>query len=291
MDSLSSTINKNLTIGLWNCNSIKTHKEEIIELINRNQTHIFCINETKLKPSISIEFRGHDIIRKDRNARGGGVATILHSSIEHEIVNSLDHFGLELVAVKVKLNNKIVHIINIYIPPRKKADDIFLDEEFFLEVDRLKPYIICGDLNSKSTTWGCQEDNVNGKILSELVSNASASTMNNKDTTHRFNAGIKGEYSESIIDMFIISGDLLDKTVSFRVNKRHNYFGHFSITASFDIPATRIANKPTSTGQRLPTGKYLKQQPRRKSTSTSTPTALQKKDRGLCLITMSHYAK
>jgi len=151
--------------------------------------------------------------------------------------------------------------------------------------------IICGDLNSKSTTWGCQEDNVNGKILSELVSNASASTMNNKDTTHRFNAGIKGEYSESIIDMFIISGDLLDKTVSFRVNKRHNYFGHFSITASFDIPATRIANKPTSTGQRLPTGKYLKQQPRRKSTSTSTPTALQKKDRGLCLITMSHYAK
>ncbi len=34
-----------------------------------------------------------------------------------------------------------------------------------------------------------------------------------------------------------------DKTVSFRVNNRHNYFGHFPITASFDFPAGRVINK------------------------------------------------
>jgi len=243
MDRHNISNNKNLTIGLWNCNSMKSHKDEIIDLINRNQTHIFCINETKLKHSINIDFNNHDIIRKDRNTNGGGVATILHTSIEHERVNTLDHFGLELIAAKIKLNNKYVHIINIYIPPRKSSDDKFLDEEFFQEVDKLKPYIICGDLNSKSSAWGCKEDNTNGVILSELVSNSSASVMNNNQATHRFNTAINGEYSESIIDMFIISGDLLDKTVSFRVNKNHNYFGHFPITASFDIPAGRIANK------------------------------------------------
>ncbi len=234
--------NKNLTIGLWNCNSLKTHKEEIIHLINRSKTHIFCINETKLKPSINIDFENYDIIRKDRNANGGGVATLLHSSMEHERISSLDRFGLELIAVKVRINSKTVHIINIYIPPRKKADDTFLDENFFQEVDKLKPYIICGDLNSKSTAWGCKEDNINGAILSELISNASACVMNNKETTHRFSTETNGEYSESIIDMFIISGDLLDKTVSFRVNNRHNYFGHFPITASFDFPAGRVIN-------------------------------------------------
>lgn len=229
--------NKNLTIALWNRNSLKAHKEEIVELINRNKTHIFCINETKLKPNINTDFVNHEILRKDRNAKGGGVATILHSSIEHERISSLDHFELELIAVKIYL------IINIYIPPRKKSDDRFLDEEFFQEVEKLKPYIICGDLNSKSTTWGCKEDNINGAILSELLSNTSACVMNNKEITHRFNAEINGEYSESIIDIFIISGDLLDRTVSIRVNSKHNYFGHFPITASFDIPASRIPNK------------------------------------------------
>lgn len=67
--------------------------------------------------------------------------------------------------------------------------------------------------------------------------------MNNNESTHRFASEFNGEHSESIIDLFIISGDLIDKTVSFRVNNKLNYFGHFPITTSFDIPASRVVNK------------------------------------------------
>lgn len=149
MDIHKQLNNRNLTIGLWNCNSMKTHKKEIIDTMKWSKTHIFCINETKLKPSIKMELENYEIIGKDRNSKGGGVATLVHNTLEFERIKTLDHFGLELVAIKL-LNNKFIHIINIYILPRKTADENFLDEEFLLEVDKLMPYIICGDLNSKS---------------------------------------------------------------------------------------------------------------------------------------------
>ena len=125
---------RNLTMGLWNCNSIKAHKNEIINLLTQTNANIFCINETKLKPAINIEFDNYQIVRKDRNANGGGVATLIHNDLEFEIISSLEHFGLELVATKVKLINTFIHLINVYIPPRKNSREKYFSNEFFQEI-------------------------------------------------------------------------------------------------------------------------------------------------------------
>jgi len=69
---------------LWNCNSIKKHKDEITQILNQNNNHIFYLNETKLKASIKIEFENNEITRKYRNSNEGGVAILIHNSIEYE---------------------------------------------------------------------------------------------------------------------------------------------------------------------------------------------------------------
>ena len=125
MYSLTSSY-PNLTIGLWNCNSIKKHKTEISKLLSQNYTFL-CINETELAKKDNIHFNNYNITRNDRNSHGGGVLILSRIGIEFERLNNLDKFNLELVALKVKLKNSFINIITVYVPPRKSNQDKFID--------------------------------------------------------------------------------------------------------------------------------------------------------------------
>ncbi len=100
-----------LIISHWNCNSIKSHKPEIYSLINKKHNFI-CLNETKLSNSDNISFENYEIIRKDRNRRGGGVAILARTDMKFEKIDTLDSFGLELLAIKVKLKT-VAYIIAV----------------------------------------------------------------------------------------------------------------------------------------------------------------------------------
>ncbi len=102
-----------LIISHWNCNSIKSHKPEIYSLINKKHNFI-CLNETKLSNSDNISFENYEIIRKDRNRRGGGVAILARTDMKFEKIDTLDSFGLELLAIKVKLIHNKYYTLDIF---------------------------------------------------------------------------------------------------------------------------------------------------------------------------------
>ncbi len=225
----------NLSVGLWNCNSLNKQKKTITNLLN-TKISILCLNETKLKASSAVEFEHFEIIRKDRNAQGGGVATLVHESIEFERINCFDKFNLELVAIKVKLKHQFIYIINVYIPPRTKQTKNFLTEEFFTQLESYSPYILCGDFNSHSDLWHCSTSNSNGKLLAELILQSNASIINNKTITHR----CAKSNSESIIDLTIMSSNLSDKVISYQVIKSGFFmYGHFPVITTLSLPTTR----------------------------------------------------
>jgi len=151
----STTIIHNLTVARWNCNSIKAHKPEITQLLTKNHNFI-CLNETKLSDKDIINFPNYNISRKDRNIHGGGVAILTRTDMEIERVDTLDNYGHELIAIKVKLKSSFIHLICIYIPPRKTSQDKFLTQQFFDSLTSLEPFILCRDLNSHSTAWHCR---------------------------------------------------------------------------------------------------------------------------------------
>ncbi len=228
----------NLVITHWNCNSIKRHKLEILNLTAKNQ-HFICINETKLSTSDSITFSNYEIIRKDRNRSGGGVAILARNDMQFESVSELDKFSLELVAIKVKLKTEFFYLISLYIPPRKNSQDKYLDAEFFNTLNKLQPFILCGDLNSKSKLWNCKDYNSNGRTLEELIINSNFSIINNRSPTHKDPA----HGSESVIDLFITSANLISKLLKCYVKSSDTLSGHFPVVASFNMPTSRSSGR------------------------------------------------
>jgi len=169
-----------LSVGQWNCNSTKAHTSEISTLLSKFHINILCLNETKLHSNINIAFDGYNMERKDRTTRGGGVATLIHNDLPYERINTLDHYNFEMIVLKVIILNKPLHVINIYIPPRKACTDTHLSQEFFTDLEKLHPFILCGDLNSHSTLWNCQQNNKNGTILEKLLANSRFNVINNR---------------------------------------------------------------------------------------------------------------
>ena len=77
---------KGFTIGQLNITSLVKHVEELRIFIHEQPIDILCINETRLDNSISsaeVEICGYEIVRRDRNRNGGGVAIYLRNNIPY----------------------------------------------------------------------------------------------------------------------------------------------------------------------------------------------------------------
>ncbi len=217
---------------------MKSHKPEIQSLISKLH-HFICLNETKLSNNDNINYSNYEIFRKDRNRNGGGVAILARKDMQIESISELDRFGLELVALKVKLQSESFYLISIYIPPRKNNQDKFLDEEFFSTLNNLQPFILCGDLNSHSTSWNCSDYNANGHKLEDLMFKYNFSIINNRFPTYK----CPSRGSESVIDLFIISAGLNDKLHKCYVKSSATLVGHYPVVASFNMLTNKYSGR------------------------------------------------
>ena len=74
----------NLNIYSLNIFSLMSHLDELRLLIEDKKPHIIGINETKIDQLINdsdISIEGYDVVRRDINKFGGGVALYIHKSI------------------------------------------------------------------------------------------------------------------------------------------------------------------------------------------------------------------
>ena len=75
---------KGFKVGHLNIASLPKHIEELKIFLNEISFDILCINETRLNNSIEnrlVEIPGYDIVRRDRNRCGGGVAIYMYVTI------------------------------------------------------------------------------------------------------------------------------------------------------------------------------------------------------------------
>ena len=111
----------------WNSNSINKASqliEELEQFIHTNNIDIISINETKLNSSDQISIKNYNIIRKDRNSHGGGVAIIIHEELNYEQIDTFEEFDLELITIKVSINKLNYTFITLYLPPQTQLPNI-----------------------------------------------------------------------------------------------------------------------------------------------------------------------
>ncbi|UYV68004.1 DHDDS [Cordylochernes scorpioides] len=121
--------------------------------------------ETKLDEKYNLKYKKYNILRKDRNKEGGGLAFLIKNLYYEDIAINIPHTSdLEAQGIKVYLNqNKAINIYNMHYPPNNKLIDDGTMAQFLTDNN-----IIVGDLNAKHRLWGCSIPNPRGKILSNI---------------------------------------------------------------------------------------------------------------------------
>lgn len=153
---------KSLQMASWNINGLRGNKAELEEMLDRRSIDILALQETKLREEQLIKIRGYKVYRKDRNARGGGVALLVKNGIDHHpiVVPQLQH--LEAVAVVVTMHGReTVTITSCYQTPRQPI--LGEDIDAVLPVD--SQCVAMGDFNAKSQAWNSRLTNTRGREL------------------------------------------------------------------------------------------------------------------------------
>jgi exonuclease III len=96
---------KGFKVGHLNIASLMKHKDELSIFITKNSFDVLCINETRLDSSIynsEVEIAGYDLIRKDRNRNGGGVAIYVRNVIPYINRTELSPDTVEAICLEIR---------------------------------------------------------------------------------------------------------------------------------------------------------------------------------------------
>ena len=154
-----------------NITSLPKHLEELRLFLQEIPFEILSLNETRLDETIQnniVQIPGYEIIRRDRNRRGGGVAFLVKNCYSCTVRNDLIPNDIEAICIELKLRmSRSILVLTWYRPPNSDAQVIDRFEEFLQRAEaENKEMIILGDLNCDFYT---NTVNSNTKKLIELL--------------------------------------------------------------------------------------------------------------------------
>lgn len=147
-----------LRIVHWNAEGVQRKKVELQQFLRENAIDVCCIQETHLKNTHRFFIRGYESFRQDRENRPkGGLITLVRNNIPAAETQSSGQADLdtEFLGVKLVLPGMSMTVLNVYSPTKQiQLDSILVDSH---------SWIITGDFNSHSPSWGYQDLNKKGE--------------------------------------------------------------------------------------------------------------------------------
>ncbi|GFS85280.1 putative RNA-directed DNA polymerase from transposon X-element [Trichonephila clavipes] len=156
-----------LRIAALNANGIRSRIVELRNFINKHSFDIILIQETHLRPGVSIRVPNYTLYRNDRqnqNIPSGGTAILIKSSLNHHHLPTPSLGTVEAtIVVLTPPGENPLRIAFIYIPPTPIPTACIHDLEEIFALEHSS--ILCGDYNAHHTHWGCYDINPRGNRL------------------------------------------------------------------------------------------------------------------------------
>jgi len=167
----------------WNCRGLRPNYIEIKSLLADHIPSVVCLQETRLKDSDKISFKGYDMYNKTAvspidNRAIGGASVLVKRGVPHSVIHL--NTNLQAVAVKVTLHRTLT-ICSIYIPPKYK---LRLDEMDNLASQLPTPFLFLGDFNAHSDLWGCVDSNRLGGVVELFLDRSDSCFLNDGSITY-----------------------------------------------------------------------------------------------------------
>lgn len=240
-----------LTLVQWNCRSLTRNMDSARLLLQDCNADIAAFCETYLDPSVIASFANHEIISRDRNRQGGGVAIAVAKHIKFCIIENRDledlctDNGVESVLLHLQMSrSKSLYILSLYSPSRNSTNYTSPSfwQNFFRICSGYEPIVVCGDFNGKSPLW-CNSpslSNVEGKGIEAVILNSSLTVLNDGSFTW-CSADLARRFS---LDLTIVSRFLAPRS-SWRVLDFQYGSDHFPVITTFsDEFSGSIACRP-----------------------------------------------
>ncbi len=211
----------------WNCRGLRPNFIDFRLLCDDYLPIVCCLQETMLNND-NYSIRGYtafNLIRRDIGGRScGGVSVLVRDGIPHGECPLNTTLQAKAVIISTP---KTITICSLYLPPSENLNMLLLSQL----VDQLpKPFIICGDFNGHSITWGCDSNNSRGNKIDDFITNNDLCLLNDGSFTYLH----PGSGSYTAIDLSLCSPDLL-LDLNFKVEADSFGSDHFPIILEIGI--------------------------------------------------------
>ena len=140
-----------LRLAHWNAEGVRQKKTELQNFLKQNGIDVCTIQETHLTQNHRFYVRGYETYRQDRESRSkGGVVTLVRNTIPSIEIQRSRASDTEFLVVELILPDHHLQVFNIYSPPDKSI-------ALHLIQPTTENWIIMGDFNSHSPSWGYDE--------------------------------------------------------------------------------------------------------------------------------------
>ena len=109
-----------LHIVHWNCRSLNSKRGQLGEHIRLYSPDVIALQETTLKDKPIPNYPTYNPIRLNRTYNdGGGIAFYVKSNLKYrvKIIQRINRTHIEAQCITIKIKNKELDIMNMYIPP------------------------------------------------------------------------------------------------------------------------------------------------------------------------------
>lgn len=161
-------IKNDLNILQWNCRSIKNKIEILCKLIEIHKIDVVLLTETFLSKEKTLKINGFNVLRHDRNSRGGGVLIAIKNIWKYKNLNIENRNDqIEMIGCKVKIEaQRDIDIVSIYINHKLKLNNRHLNNFFNKLSDT---FIVGGDVNAHAIEWGCASNSPRGDVILDYI--------------------------------------------------------------------------------------------------------------------------
>ena len=170
---------KPIRVMHWNAEGVFHKVEELRNILVEKDIDICCIQETHLTEAKNFKIRGYQkpfrLDRKDRHK--GGVLTLVRNNI-HAAEGCTNLDGAEYQCLKVRSKTSEFNLVNYYCPNDKPLS---LDT-----IDVTDSFIIVGDFNSHSQSWGYDHTDARGEELEDWQDEHQLQLVNDPDDPPTF---------------------------------------------------------------------------------------------------------
>ena len=191
-----------LNIIQWNCRGFRPNFNDFRLLCDKYMPIVCCLQETMLNSDDYVirGFNSSHLINRDIGDRAcGGVSVLVRDAIPHNECTL--NTTLQAKAVTIS-TSKTITICSLYLPPSENFSVLALSQ---LVSQLPTPFIICGDFNGHSITWGCDSNNTRGNKIDDFIADNDLCLLNDGSFTYLH----PGSGTYTAIDLSLCSPNLL----------------------------------------------------------------------------------